>query len=174
MREKGIDQYLEAAEYIRDKYPNTRFHICGYCEEDYQDKLKELSDKNVILYHGCIRDVREMHKISSCTIHPTYYPEGLSNVLLESLACCRPIITTDRSGCREVVDDNINGFIVKQNDTEDLIRKIEKFLALSHEEKMYMGLVGRKKVEREFDRTIVVNKYINEINIVAGAQENGL
>ena len=107
-----------------------------------------------------------MHKISSCTIHPTYYPEGLSNVLLESCACGRPIITTNRSGCREVVEDGINGFVVQEKNSKDLIEKIEKFLALTVEERNNMGLAGRAKVEREFDRQIVVNKYIEEINAI--------
>ena len=78
MREKGIDQYLEAAEHIRSKYPDTRFHICGFCEEAYEDKLKMLQDKGIVIYHGMLRDVREILKETHCTIHPTYYPEGIT------------------------------------------------------------------------------------------------
>ena len=163
MKEKGIEQYLEAAEYIRSKYPNTVFHVCGFCEDAYEDKLKELTEKGVINYHGMVRDVKGFLKGIHCTIHPTYYPEGLSNVLLESSACGRPIITTDRSGCREVIDDGVNGFIVKQQDSQDLIEKIERFLNLSAQERIDMGLAGRAKVEREFDRQIVVEKYIEEM-----------
>ena len=163
MKQKGIEQYLEAAEYIRGKYPNTRFHICGFCEEEYEDKLKDMQNREIIKYHGMLRDVREVIKITHCTIHPSYYPEGMSNVLLESAACGRPLITTNRSGCREVVDDGINGYIVEQKDSQDLIEKIEEFIALSYEEKKNMGLMGRTKVEREFDRNIVVAKYLEEI-----------
>ncbi|MBR2011005.1 MAG: glycosyltransferase family 4 protein [Clostridia bacterium] len=163
MREKGVDQYLEAAEYIKSKYPNTEFHVCGFCEQAYEEKLKDLADREIIIYHGMVRDVKTVLKDIHCTIHPTYYPEGLSNVLLESSACGRPIITTDRSGCREVIDDGVNGFIVKQKDSADLIEKIEKFLSLSWEERRNMGLAGRAKVEREFDRQIVVEKYVEEL-----------
>lgn len=163
MKEKGIEQYLDAARYIKSKYPNTRFHVCGSCEQDYEQQLNELQDSETIIYHGSVKDIREIHKISSCTIHPTYYPEGMSNVLLESCANGRPIITTDRAGCREIVEDGINGYIVKQRDSADLINKIEQFLALSWEERKGMGLAGRTKVEREFDRNIVVNKYIAEL-----------
>ena len=84
-----------------------------------------------------------IYKDISCTIHPSFYPEGLSNVLLESCASARPIITTNRAGCREVVDDGINGYICNQNDTMDLIRQIEKFISLSWEERKEMGLAGR-------------------------------
>lgn len=163
MKEKGIDQYLEAAEYIRSKYPNTVFHVCGFCEDAYEEKLKDLTDKGVINYHGMVRDVKAFLKDIHCTIHPTYYPEGLSNILLESSACGRPIITTDRSGCREVIDDAVNGFIVKQQNSQDLIEKIERFLSLSWEARCDMGLAGRAKVEKEFDRQIVVEKYIGEL-----------
>lgn len=163
MKEKGADQYLEAAEYIRGKYPNTRFHVCGFCEQAYEQRLQQLQEKGVITYHGMVRDVRTVIANTHCTIHPTYYPEGLSNVLLESAACARPLITTDRSGCREVIDNGVNGFVVRQQDTQDLIEKIERFLALSWEEKKAMGMAGRAKVEREFDRQIVVQKYLEEI-----------
>lgn len=164
MKEKGADQYLEAAEYIRSKYPNTRFHVCGFCEQDYEARLRELQDKGIIEYHGMVRDVRTVIAKTHCTIHPTYYPEGLSNVLLESAACGRPLITTDRSGCREVIDNGVNGFVIKQQNTPDLIEKIEMFLALPWEQKKAMGLAGRAKVEKEFDRQIVVEKYMDEVN----------
>ena len=163
LKEKGVDQYLEAAEAIRQKYPNTRFHVCGACEEMYEQRIRDLQERGIILYHGQTGAVEEVLKDVNCTVHPTYYPEGLSNVLLESCACARPIITTDRAGCKEVVEDGINGFVVKQKDTQDLIEKIEKFLSLSHEEQKQMGLAGRQKVEREFDREIVISAYLKEI-----------
>jgi len=163
MKEKGIDQYLEAAEYITKKYPNTQFHICGFCEREYESKLAALAENRSIIYHGMVKDMTSIFQQMHCTIHPTYYPEGLSNVLLESLACGRPIITTDRAGCREVVEDGINGFVVKQLDSRDLIDKIEKFLALTKEKQKNMGLVGRAKVEKEFDRNIVIEAYLKEM-----------
>ena len=183
MREKGIEQYLEAAKHFKvaepaeapdsrhsdprrgeesSAVPKITFHICGFCEPEYKGKLDEYIKKGIVTYHDMVRDVREIHKISHCSIHPSFYPEGLSNVLLESCASARPIITTDRSGCREVVDDGVNGYIVKQRDSEDLIRKIKKFLVLTHEQKMQMGLAGRAKVEQEFDRKIVIDAYLKE------------
>lgn len=166
MKEKGIDNYLEAARIIRKKYPNTVFHVCGFCEAEYDGKLQEYVDDGAVINHGMVRNVREIHKVCQCIIHPTYYPEGLSNVLLEACASSRPIITTDRSGCREVVDDGINGFIVKQQDTKDLVRVIEKFISLSHEKREEMGKNARDKVENEFDRQIVVEKYIGDLKEV--------
>lgn len=166
MREKGIDQYLEAAQVVKERHPETRFHICGFCEEEYIDKLNRLNDAGIIIYHGLVSEMEEIYRVISCTIHPSYYSEGLSNVLLESAASGRPIITTDRPGCREIVDDNINGFIIKERDSQDLIDKIEKFLALSFEERSRMGIAGREKIEGKFDRKIVINKYLEEIKNV--------
>lgn len=163
MKEKGTDQYLDAAEYITNKYPNTRFHICGFCEKEYESRLDRITQNKSVIYHGMVKDITTILPDMHCTVHPTYYPEGLSNVLLESLASARPIITTDRAGCREVVEDGVNGFVVKEKDSNDLIEKIEKFLSLSNDQRKQMGLAGRAKVEREFDRQIVVDKYIREI-----------
>ena len=164
MKEKGADHYLDAAEAIRERYPNTVFHVCGFCEEHYEARLKDLQERGIIVYHGMVRDIKTVLARTHCTIHPTFYPEGLSNVLLESCACGRPIITTDRSGCREVIDDGINGLVVQQRSTEDLIAKIEKFLTLTTDQRKAMGEAGRAKVEREFDRQIVVEAYLKEIN----------
>jgi glycosyltransferase involved in cell wall biosynthesis len=163
MKEKGIDNYLDSAKYIKQKYPNTQFHVLGFCEERYEEKLNEYESKGYIKYHGMQDDVRKFIRESHCTIHPTYYPEGMSNVLLESAASGRPIITTNRSGCKEVVDNGINGYLVEKNNSDDLINKIEKFIRLSHKDKENMGLKGREKVLNEFDRKIVVDSYWKEL-----------
>ncbi|MCF1632727.1 glycosyltransferase family 4 protein [Tetragenococcus koreensis] len=163
MKEKGIEEFLAAAKEINKKYPKTEFHICGFLEDEYKEKIDELSKKDYIIYHGMVSDMRKVLEDMNCTIHPSYYPEGMSNVLLESAASGRPIITTNRSGCGEIVDDEISGYIVKQKDSKDLVAKIEQFLSLSDEEKEIMGIFGRKKVKKEFERSIVVNKYLSEI-----------
>lgn len=164
MKEKGIDQYLDAAEHIYHQYPNTRFHICGSCSEEYKEVLEQQKYSEYVTYHGSVKDMVPIYKMSSCTIHPTYYPEGMSNVLLESSACARPIITTNRSGCREVIDDGVNGYVIQEKNSVDLSAKIEKFLQLSFVQKKEMGLRGREKVEREFDRNIVIEKYLKELS----------
>lgn len=164
MKEKGIDLYIETAKYIKSKYKNTKFHVIGYCEQDYEQKLNDLQNQGIIIYHGKQDDMIPFYKLSCCTIHPTYYPEGMSNVLLESAASGRPVITTDKPGCREIVDEGVTGFIVKSQDIETLKIAVEKFINMPYEEKVNMGLAGRRKVEKEFDRNIVIDAYIKEIN----------
>ena len=163
MKEKGIDQYLKAAQVIKRKYKNVEFHVCGFCEEEYNGKLQEMNDKGIVIYHGMIRDVAEFMGKMHCIIHPTYYPEGISNVLLEACATGRPIITTDRAGCREVVEDGKNGFMISQRNTHELIVAIEKFINTSTPEKIAMGKNARKKVAREYNRQKVVRIYANEV-----------
>jgi galacturonosyltransferase len=119
--------------------------------------------KGYIEYHGLVEDVRPYLKIANATIHPTYYPEGMSNVLLESASTGRPIIASNRNGCKEIIEDGINGYLVEPKNLEDLLNKIEKFISLTHEEKKEMGIKGREKVLNEFDRSIVISAYLREI-----------
>ena len=170
MREKGIDQYLEAAEAVRARHPETRFHICGFCEQDYQPRLEQLERDGVVICHGLVEDMKSIYAMTACTVHPSYYPEGMSNVLLESCACGRPIITTNRPGCGEIVDDGVNGFVVREKDSADLVEKIETFLSLPWERRRDMGLAGRAKVEKEFDRQIVIQKYLDELAAVQSGE----
>ncbi len=162
-KDKGIEQYVDAARAIKAKYPNTRFHVCGFGDDYYEERMKQLHEEGVIVYHGLMKDVRVMLKDVHCVIHPTYYPEGMSNVLLESAASGRAIISTDRAGCREAIDHGVNGYLVREQDSSDLIEKVEQFMQLTYEEKKTMGLKGREKVAREFDRNIVVNRYLETV-----------
>lgn len=166
MKEKGIDQYLDAAEVIRKKYgESVEFNVCGFSEPEYDGRLQKEEKKGIVKYHGMIRDITGFMGQMHCIIHPTYYPEGISNVLLEACATGRPIITTDRSGCREVVEDGINGYMIPCQNSQRLIEAIEKFLTLSWIEKKKMGVESRHKVERKYDRQIVIEEYVGEVNI---------
>lgn len=168
MKEKGIEEYLNAAKHIKSKYHYTEFHILGFCEESYKDRLEDMQKKGIIIYHGMQKDVKPFYQKAHCIIHPTFYPEGMSNVLLEASACGRPIITTNRSGCKEIVDSGINGLLLEPKSSKDLIQAIENFLELSFTEQKKMGAASREKVEKEFDRSIVINAYINQIKSEIG------
>lgn len=164
MKDKGIDIYLDTAKYIKDKYPNTEFHICGYCDDDNYKKILEDYEKDgIVIYHGEQKDIVPFFKMCNCLIHPSYYPEGMSNVLLEAAAHGRPIICTDRSGCRETVDDEKTGFVVPIKNTDKVIESVEKIINMNNNERKKMGINGRKKIEKEFDRKYVVEKYLERI-----------
>ena len=163
LKDKGTEEYFAMAQQIKEKYPNTEFQILGWCEGDYQQQLDELVKNGIVNYLGPTADVRPFLANVHCTVLPSYH-EGMSNVNLESAANSRPVITTDVPGCQETVDDGVTGFLVQPRNADDLIEKVERFVLLPYEEKRAMGLAARKKVEREFDRNIVVKAYLDLIS----------
>ena len=162
LKDKGIEEYFETAKVIKDKYPDTEFQILGSVEGPYQSRLNELTDAGYIKHLGTTSDVRPYIGAVECTIMPSYH-EGMSNVNLESAANGRPVITTCVPGCRETVDDGKTGYVVEARSAESLINAVEMFVTLPYSEKVLMGKNGRAKVEKEFDRQIVVNAYLKEI-----------
>lgn len=165
MKEKGIDEFLEAAKQIKKKYPQARFHIAGFFEDEYEKVIEDYAKRKIIYYHGMLSDVRNLLSKTHCTILPSYH-EGMSNVLLESAASGRPILASNVHGCKETFDDENSGYSFEPRDTKSLVAAIERFLALSHQEKEKMGLAGRQKMEKEFDRQVVVNNYLQELDKV--------
>ena len=167
LRDKGVDDYIAAAKRIKAKYPNVEFNALGFIEpteSHYETELETLGKQNVVNYRGSQKDVKPFIARSHATIHPSIYGEGISNVLLESAASGRPLITTDNPGCQETVNHGETGFIYHGGDVEELVEKIESFLSMPNEERKRMGERGREKVAKEFSRTIVVNAYLEEID----------
>lgn len=168
MKDKGIDEYLEAAKIIKKKYPGVIFNVIGMIDQPkYEEILKKYSEDGIIEYHGFQTNMMPFIEKCNCIINPSY-TEGMSNVLLENAACGRPIIASDIPGCMEIIDEFQSGYKFKVKNTTDLVKKIDKFINLKYDKKVRMGLSGRKKVEKEFDRKIVVNKYLKEIKEIFG------
>lgn len=167
MKEKGIDEYTKSAQQIKIKYKNTEFQVLGFIEEvRYKSIIKDMDHKGIINYLGHSLDVRNEIKNADCIVLPSYYPEGMSNVLLEGAAMGKALITTDMNGCKEIVDDGINGFICKPKDTESLIEALTKFIHLPIEQRRKMGLNSREKIVKEFDRNIVIDQYMKIIESI--------
>lgn len=166
MKAKGIEEYFEAAKYLKTKYPQVEFHICGFCEENYLKKLQEYEKNKIVIYHGLVENIIDYQRISHCIVLPSFHPEGISNVLLEAAACARPIITTKNFGCVETVDDGITGFLIEKKNSEDLIQKMECFISMKNIKRREMGLAGYEKIQKEFNREIVVEAYIDAISIL--------
>jgi len=165
MRDKGIGELLSAASAIKAKYPQTEFHVFGYCEDSFENPLKEACQRGTVEWHGFVPDMRPHMRDAWCTVHPSYH-EGMANVLLESAAAGRPVITTDVSGCREAVDDGETGFLCRVKDVDSLTAAMERFIELPYEDKVSMGVRGREKMAREFDRSFVVRAYLEGIRSV--------
>lgn len=170
MKTKGIDEFLEAAKQLKSEHSNVRFHVYGFYEDDYKDIIEHAEREGIVKYYGQVKDIRPIEAMSHCIVLPSYHPEGVSNVLLEAAACARPIITTNRPGCADVVDDGVNGYLIREKDSRDLLEKMRQFMELSGEGRKNMGLAGRKKVEKEFDRQIVVRKYMERIQSICSGE----
>ncbi len=162
MRDKGIHELMYAAHRLGEQFENLEFHILGYCEDGYTEKMSEWAKAKNVIYHGSQNDVRPFLKMCDCIVHPSYH-EGMSNVCLEAAASARPILASDIPGCKETFDDGITGIGFTPRDANSLENAIKRFMRLPYEERKNMGLRGRKKVEREFDRRIVINAYLKEI-----------
>jgi glycosyltransferase involved in cell wall biosynthesis len=166
LKDKGTSEYFETAKTIKAKYPQSEFQVLGWKEGPYQQQLEELVKDGVINYLGTTSDIRPYLTNVHCTIMPSYH-EGMSNVNLESAANGRPVITTNVPGCRETVEDGKTGYLVDAKNSEALIKGVERFLDLPYKQKVAMGKMAREKVEREFDRNIVVKAYLNAIESFA-------
>ncbi len=167
LRDKGVDDYIEAAKRIKAEYPNTEFNMLGFIEPTemhYEKLLSELEEKDIVKYRGSLKDIKPFVAASHATIHPSTYGEGMSNVLLESASSGRPIISTDNPGCMETFIDGETGFIYHGGDVDALCEQIEKFLALPNGERRAMGEKGREYIKANFSRKIVVEAYLEKID----------
>lgn len=160
MKERGILEYLEAA--VRLHREDVEFAILGYCDEDYQDMLNEYEEKGIISQWGFHTEVHPYLTKANAIVIASFH-EGMSNALIEAAATGRPVIASDISGCREAFEEGVSGFGFTPGNADDLIRAMEKFLALSKEEQALMGKAAREKMEREFDRNMVIDAYMAEI-----------
>ena len=164
MKLKGIDQYLEAAEIIKKKYPNTKFFIAGWNEQpEYMRKVEDAQKAGWVEYIGFRKDLEQWIEKCHCTILPSHGGEGVPNVLLESAAMGRICIGSKINGTMDVIDDGVTGFLFNTGDSQDLVEKIEQFILLPNEAKAAMAVAGRSRIEQKFDRKIVVRTYMNEL-----------
>ena len=169
--EKGIGEYVEAARIVKREFPDARFQILGFLDVENRSaisrsQVQTWAGEGVIEYLGVADDVRPMLAAASCVVLPSYYPEGTPRTLLEAAAMGRPIITTDTPGCRNVVDDGVNGYLCAARDHNDLAAKMIAFLALDFARQEQMGSASRIKAETDYDEQIVVDRYLAALDCV--------
>ena len=162
MKEKGIDELLYAAEKIKQEFSDVIFELAGSYEDDYQELIEEKEKAGIVQFIGYHKIIHPFYKKASAALMPSYH-EGMSNVVLEAAATGRPVLASDIPGCREGFDDGVTGIGFMPRDSEAFYEAVKRFLKLSYEERKEMGKNARKKIERDFDRKIVVESYIEEI-----------
>lgn len=163
MKEKGIDELFAAMRRLHEKLgDNVILDLVGFFDDDYEADVKSLVDDGIAVFHGFQTEPTPYYAAADCVVLPSYH-EGLSNVLLEASAIGRPVITTDIHGCKETVDNGTSGLLCRVKDADDLYQKMLQMANLSRTEREIMGLAARHKVEREFEKTMVVRKTIEAI-----------
>lgn len=165
MKEKGMDELFYAAKELQRKEVPFVLDLVGFFEDEYKEKIDKLVDAEIAVFHGFQEDPRPYYAMADCVVLPSYH-EGMSNVLLEAAATGRPVITSNIPGCREAVDDGKSGLLCEAEDWNDLYRKMSKIAQMSRIEREAMGVCGRDKMAREFDKDKVVKKTIQGIERV--------
>ena len=167
IKDKGILEYIEAIRIIKKEHKEVRFQIVGGLYEANPTAVKK-EELEEWIKEGLIEHINHTDKIkdyiskASCIVLPSYR-EGLSRSLLEAASMSRPIVTCDVPGCRDVVEDGVNGFLCKVRDAKSLANAISKIIALSASQRKSLGQNGREKIIAEFSDDIIIKKYITTI-----------
>lgn len=172
LKDKGVVEFVEAARQLKLRGIKAECCLLGFLDVQNPAAIlrSEIDDwiaEGAVRYLGVSEDVREEIAQADCIILPSYR-EGTPRVLLEAAAMARPIVATDAAGCREVVDDGINGYLCRARDPHDLADKMSMIVDLSPGQRELMGRRGREKVEITFDEKVVVNRYLMAISKILG------
>lgn len=162
--DKGIGEYVEAARNLKSRYPKVSFKLLGPFDSNptaiKSTDVERWEKEGIIEYLGETRDVRPYLANSSVFVLPSFYREGTPRSVLEAMSMGRPIVTTDAPGCRETVQEGVNGFLVPIKDVVALERAMERFI-LNPELIPEFGLTSRRIAEEKYD-VQKVNKIIIE------------
>lgn len=165
---KGIHEYVKAARLIKKEFNNVKFWLVGFSNVDNKDsidssRIEKWSTNGDIIFKGSTDNIKFFLKDVHSFILPSYYPEGTPKSLLEAASMKLPIITTNTPGCKNVVIDNVTGYLCQPKNHQDLYEKMKKILLLSHEERKLMGEQARQHIIKNYDDNIVNDAYISTI-----------
>ncbi len=167
--EKGIQYYVNAARILRKQYPDkVEFYLLGFIDDSSsncvnKEVINSWSKEGIIIYLGSSDEVEEILKAMDCVVLPSFYGEGIPRSLLEGGAMGKPIITTNNTGCKETVDDGINGFLCEKKSLQSLITSLRKIIDIPYKNRIIMGDMSRIKIELEFCEEDVINEYLKVI-----------
>ena len=165
MKEKGMDEFMEAAVRIKEEYGDkVVIDMVGFFEDEYKETVESLADKHVINFYGFQKEPRPYYAMTNCVVMPSYH-EGLSNVLLEAEATGRPVITTDIPGCRETVVDGKTGYLCEVKNADMLYEKMKQVMESTLIELKIMGMEARDFVEHNFNKEDVVNATMKALEL---------
>lgn len=162
--DKGVREYVAAARQVRARWPDARFILMGEIDAPNRtaipaDEVRSWVREGVIEHREPATDVRPEIALADIIVLPSYR-EGLSRVLLEAAALGRPIVTTDVTGCRDIVRDGVNGFLCRVRDAESLAEALARAAALDDTAWHRMADAGRARVIAEFSQDRVTSLYL--------------
>lgn len=163
--DKGVKEFVEAAALLHSNYPNARFLLVGEIQAGSPSTVPEEYLRNLppnCMWLDFRSDVPALLAFSDIVVLPSYYREGVPRSLLEAMAMGKPLITTDYPGCREIVKDGYNGFLVPIKNSLALSQAIARLLR-DADLRFEFGRAGREWVERELDERIVVSRVIHNL-----------
>jgi len=168
LRDKGVNEFVEAARRTKLRFPRARFLLLGALGSQNRTAIDEKTvstwvDEGAIEYLGSTSDVRPFILESCCVVLPSYR-EGAPRTLIEGASMGRPLIATDVPGCRAVVEANVTGFLCDVRSADSLYEAMGRFLELSPEARTAMGKAGRAKMEREYDKDLILTAYTRALN----------
>lgn len=165
IKDKGITEYLEAAKMMKELYPSTTFSVVGPFDSNPSAITKTYLDtfieSGIIQYHGESDDVLTHIQSHQVFVLPSYH-EGLPKSVIEAMSVGRPIITTNTVGCRDTVEDGLNGLLVEVGSTEQLFNAMTKLngdLSILQN----MGDLSNKICAEKFDVEIINSKILSII-----------
>ena len=167
IRDKGLMEYLAAGRRVRKQYPDAKLHVVGYFDPNQtmlsMADLQPYIDDGTAVFHGKQDNVVPFLNDCFAFVLPSYH-EGTPRSVLEALSVGRPIVTTDAPGCRETVQDGVNGFLAPVRDVDVLARSMQHLCA-ERDTALRMAKASRKLAEERFDVQIVckiINQTLND------------
>jgi glycosyltransferase involved in cell wall biosynthesis len=166
--DKGVREYIEASQLVRQRHPSVRFQILGPVDVDNRTAvpraaLDEWISQGIVEHLGAAEDVRPFLARANCIVLPSYR-EGLPRSLLEASAVARPIVATDVPGVRAAVDHGVTGLLCEVRNAQSLADAMLSMIALGPARQAEMGRAGRHRVEREFGIEVVTELYLEAIH----------
>ncbi len=171
LKSKGVELFVEASRLLKLKDYVFESVVMGFFEENHPDsippsKVQQWQSQGLINFLGFKEDVRPFLASADVFVFPSYYNEGVPRSLLEAASMELPIITTNNTGCRDVVEDGVNGYLCQIQDPFDLAKKMEEMLLLKEQDLKKMGEKGREKVVSRFGMDKVIHEYRRIISLV--------
>lgn len=162
MAEKGVNELFNAMERLISDGYNCELNVLGGYEEDYENIIINFEKAGWLHYYGFQQDVRPFIGNCHCFVLPSWH-EGMANTNLESAASGRPVITSNIHGCLEAIEDNVTGYLVEKKNANSLYTCMKKFCDMSLQERERMGELARIRMEKKFDKRVIVQETINNL-----------